>query len=165
MATPLSVTHQTFLYLHFYRVFSIYEGVINYGLVTKAKLAGPLICIKDTGKLRNQQVEKSQIVLIHVKYIILWQLIHGCKYCFIDNSNKLCLLVSGTFWLKKEWLGRQMNLEETVYGLELVCPFLRHMQLHHTDRCICIVSYSIVEERNYSHYKWHTLCHVEILCV
>ena len=36
----------------------------TYGPLMMAKLAGPLVSVKDTGKVQNQRVAKSQIVLI-----------------------------------------------------------------------------------------------------
>ena len=80
-------------------------------------LVGPLMGIKDPGKVRNQRVAKSRIVLIpflilnliFVKKCIPRQLIHECRYCSINNTNELHLLVSKAFWVKKESTGGQFS--------------------------------------------------------
>ena len=36
----------------------------------------------------------------HTKYIP-WQLSHGSSYCFLKNTNKLCLFISSTLLVKK----------------------------------------------------------------
>ena len=101
-----------------------------YGLLTIAILVGPLMSVKDPGNVRNRRVAKSRIVLripilILVKTFIPRQLVHGCKYCSINNTNELRLLVSMCFWVKKGIDGRINQFEKnTVYGLELVCSYL-----------------------------------------
>ena len=90
-----------------------------YGLLTMAVLVGPLISVKDPSKVWNQQVAKSRIVcipiLILIKKFIPWQLIHGCRYCSINNNNELCLLVS-TAWVKKELTGGQISSKKQYTG-------------------------------------------------
>ena len=84
--------------------------------------------VEDPGKVQNQPVAKSQIVLIPiililVKTFIPRQLIHGYRYCFINNTNEL----------RQHLLSKRKNQQEdksvqkiTVYGLELVCSYLCH---------------------------------------
>ena len=72
-----------------------------------AILAGMLIGVKDPGKVRNWRVPNSRIVLlildfihiIPVKTFIPGQLIHGCRYSFINNTNKFHLILSMCFWV------------------------------------------------------------------
>ena len=83
---------------------------IIYVLLAMAMLDGPLIDVKDLGKVRNRRVAKLQIVLVIIIIIIIilvkkfipWQLIHGCRYCSLNNTNELRLLVSSAFWVKKK---------------------------------------------------------------
>ena len=89
-----------------------------YGLRTMAMLVGPLMAVNDPGKVRNRRVAKSRIVLlliiilILVKTFIPRQLIHGCRYCSINNTNELRLLVSTCFWVKKGIDGRTNRFEK-----------------------------------------------------
>ena len=76
-------------------------------------LVGPLMGIKDPGKVRNWRVAKLQIL---VKQFVSQQLIHGCTYCSINKTNELHLLMSMCFWIKKESTGRQISSKNTVYG-------------------------------------------------
>ena len=80
---------------------------------------------------KNRRVAKSQIVLVIIlileKKFVPWQLIHGCRYCSINNTNELRLLVSSAFWVKKELTGGQISSKrKTGDGLKLVCLFLCH---------------------------------------
>ena len=77
-----------------------------YGLLMMAMLyiVGPLMAIKDPGKVWNRPVAKSRsvlllviIILILIKKFIPRQLIHGCRYPSINNTNKLRLLVNRAF--------------------------------------------------------------------
>ena len=93
-----------------------------YGLRTMAMLVGPLMDVKDPGKVRNRRVAKSRIVflpiiliLILVKKFIPRKLIHGCRYCSINNTNELRLLVSSAFWVKKGIDGRTNQFEKQQY--------------------------------------------------
>ena len=68
-----------------------------------AKLAGLLMGVKNT----TLASRKSQIVLILilVKKFIQRQVSHGSngsKYCFINNTNELRLLISSAFSVKKD---------------------------------------------------------------
>ena len=110
-----------------------------------AMLAGPLIFVKNPGKVRNWRVTKLRTVvfllliitlhLILVKTFISLQLIHGCRYMYCDintcNTNELHLLVSMFFWVK-EGIDRRTNLFEkkTAYGFELVCSYFWHKHYH-----------------------------------
>ena len=63
------------------------------------------------------------------KSFIPRQLIHGCRYCSLNNANKLRLLVSTCFWVKKkkEYLRVDKSFRKnTVYGLKIVCSYLCH---------------------------------------
>ena len=64
-----------------------------------AMLVGPLMVVKDPGKIRNRRVAKSRIflipifiILILVKKFVPRQLVHGCRYCSINNTNELVVL-------------------------------------------------------------------------
>ena len=111
-----------------------------YGLLTMAMLVGPLMGVKDPGKVQNRRVAESRIVLLIlllliillVKTFISRQLIHGCRCCSINNTNELCLLVSSAFWVKKDRREDKSVRKATVYGLELVCSSLRPN--HYTTR-------------------------------
>ena len=69
-----------------------------------AKLAELLLDVRDTGKVRNQKVSKSRIVLIPILILILLkmyiprQLSHDTRHCSINNTNELHLPVSSAFW-------------------------------------------------------------------
>ena len=54
-----------------------------YGLIPMAKLVEPLVCVRNTGKLPNRKVLKSQIVLVLVLVLI------------VDLDKKLCSYNSG----------------------------------------------------------------------
>ena len=52
--------------------FGAYEGLFMiYIVLTMAMLVGLLMDVKDPGKVRNQRVEKSQIVLVIIIIIII----------------------------------------------------------------------------------------------
>ena len=76
------------------------------------------------GKVRNRRVAKSRIVLIPILILILLilakkfvplQFIRGCRYCFVNNTNKLRLLVSMCFWVEEGMEGRTNQVEKTLY--------------------------------------------------
>ena len=67
---------------------------LTFGLLMMAELAGPLVCVKDIGKIRNQWVEKC------LNWFIPWQLSHGSRYCSINNTNKFHILVSSGLLIK-----------------------------------------------------------------
>ena len=68
------------------------------------------------------------LILILVKKFISQQLIHGYRYCSINNPSKMRLLVSRAFWVKKESIVGQIILKrKTAYAwLELVSSILPH---------------------------------------
>ena len=72
-----------------------------YCLLIMAMLVGLLMEIKDAGKVRNRWVAKSLFfsipILILVRKFIPQQLIHGSRYCSMNNTNEWCLLVSMSF--------------------------------------------------------------------
>ena len=90
-----------------------------YGLLSMAMLVGTLMGVKDPGKVRNRRVAKSRIVLIPililVKKFVPRQLIQGCRYCSMNNTNELRLLVSTCFWVKKESTGGRISSKKTMY--------------------------------------------------
>ena len=53
-------------------------------------------------------------------------LIRGCRYCSINDTNELHLLVSMSFWVKKKTIATEDKSvrKTTVYSLELVCSYL-----------------------------------------
>ena len=114
-AVPLAILLFNQLYLHKNAEFSAYEGYLSY-----------------TGKVRNRRAAKSQIVLllliiiILVKTFILRQLIHGCRYCSINSTNQLRLLVSSDFWVKKESTGGQISSKNYSIRARLVCSYFRN---------------------------------------
>ena len=69
-----------------------------------AKLAEPLMDVRNTGKVPNWKVAKSRIVLILVlgKSFALEYLSRDSKFHSKNNTNKLHLLVSSTFSGSKE---------------------------------------------------------------
>ena len=54
----------------------------------------------------------SYYFYILVKMFIPLQPIHGCRYCSINNTNELSLLMSMCFWLKKGINGRANQFEK-----------------------------------------------------
>ena len=99
------ITHQMFISPPLRGIQHLWR--LTYDLLMVAKLAGPLMGVKDTSKLQNRRVAKLYIVvvllcLIFVNYFIPRQLSHGSRYCFINNTNELCLLISSAFWRKKK---------------------------------------------------------------
>ena len=54
-------------------------------------------------------------IFIFVKNFIPQQLIHECRYCSINNTNELHLLVSMCFWVKKGIDGRTNQFEKQQY--------------------------------------------------
>ena len=89
----------------------------TYGLLTMAMLVRPLMDRKDPGKVQNRRVAKSRIFFLLIILIIILvktlfharQLIHGCRYCSMNNTNELRLLVSMCFWVKKKSTGGQIS--------------------------------------------------------
>ena len=80
------------------------------------------------------------------------QLIHGCKYCSIINTNELSLLMSMCFWLKKESMGGQISLKNnSIWGQTSV--FISSPQpLPHTDGWIASFYIALFNLRNYGNY-------------
>ena len=94
-----------------------------HGLLTMAMLVGQLMGVKDPSKARNQRVAKSRIVLISIVIPLILivvkkfgprQLIHGCIYCSVNNTNESRLLVSMCFWVNKGIDGRTNQFEKTL---------------------------------------------------
>ena len=75
------------------------------GLLLMAKLAKPLMDVRNAGKVQNRKVAKSQIVLIPIliliKKFIARQPSHDTKHCSINKTNKVHLLVGRAFWVEK----------------------------------------------------------------
>ena len=55
-----------------------YTCTCIYGLLTMAMLVGPLMGIKDPGKVRNRRVAKSRIVLLIL--ILVKSLLHDSSF-------------------------------------------------------------------------------------
>ena len=97
-----------------------------YGQLTMAMLVGPLMDVKGPGKVWNQRVAKSRIVLIIlilVRKFVWRQLIHGCRYRSTNNTNELRLLVSMCFWVNKESTGGRISSKKHCLWL---CLYLHH---------------------------------------
>ena len=60
MAAPLNVLRYEHLYLCLNVGLQLHEGLLIF--LMKAKLAEPLVCIEDTGKVQNRRTTKSRIV-------------------------------------------------------------------------------------------------------
>ena len=69
-----------------------------------------------SGKIAN--FSSSFLILILVKTFVPRQLICGCtcRYCSINNTNKLRLLVSMYFWVKKESTGGRVSSKKHCTG-------------------------------------------------
>ena len=78
------------------------------------------------GKIANCSYSYSYSYSYSRKKFIQRQLIHGCRYCSTNNTNKMRLLMSMCFWVEKGIDWRTNQLKNTVYELELVCSYLRH---------------------------------------
>ena len=92
-------------------------------------LVGPLMDVKEFVKVRNRQVTKSRIVLIRIPLILVKkfvprQLIRECRYCSLNNTNELRLLVRTCFWVKEGIDVRTNQVEKTLYtGYNYGVPF------------------------------------------
>ena len=133
-----------------------------YGLITMSMLIGALMGIKDPGKVQNWRVAKSRIVLllliiiisilILVKKFIPRPLIHGCKYCSINNTNKLRLLMNMCFWVKKESTGGQISsTNNNIQGWTSVFLSLPPLPPH-TDEWIASFYIAFFNSRKYGNY-------------
>ena len=94
---------------------------MEYGVLLMAMLARPLMDVKDTGKVHvwNRWMPKSRIVLILlVERFSPRQLSHGSRYCYINSTNDLRLLVSMAFWIKKnQWEDKSVQKKQQYTGL------------------------------------------------
>ena len=66
-------------------------GMLIYGLLTMAMLVKPLMGVKDSGKVRNQRVAKSQIVLLLIiifllNLILLRKFFHDSSFMDVDTA-------------------------------------------------------------------------------
>ena len=104
-----------------------------------AKLTGPLMGVNDAGKVWNQKVAKSQIVLIllllvlPVKYFIPPYLSHGSRYYSTNSMNELRLLISSAFQVNKNrpshtlpysWLVSQLIYYRPYTGVSVSSPLI-----------------------------------------
>ena len=87
----------------------------------------------------NQASGKSRVFLLPIPLLIILaktfiprKLIHRSRYCSINNTNQLRLLVSMCFCVKKNQQEDKSVRKTTVYGLKLVCSYFRPN--HYTTR-------------------------------
>ena len=117
-----------------------------------AILAGSLMGVKDPDKVRNQRVAKSQIVLIILVKQLPQQLIHGCKYCSINNTSELCLLVSTIFGVKKNQRDGQISSKNNSIQARTSVFISSPQPLPLTDDWIESFYIALFKSRNYGNY-------------
>ena len=70
------------------------------------------------------------------KKVISRQLIHGCRYCCINHTNELRLLMSMCFWVKKESEGGQIRSKNNSKRARTSVFIFPQQPLDHTDNWI-----------------------------
>ena len=122
-------------------------------------LLGLLIGANDHGKVQNRRVAKLRIVLLLIIILIILvtkfvprQLIHGCRYCSINDTNELRLFVSMCFGVKKESTGGQISLKNNCLQTRTSVFVSSPQPLHHTDNWIASSYLAFFKVRNYGNY-------------
>ena len=105
----------------------------------------------------NWRVAKLWIVLIIlnlilVKKFIPRQLLHGCRYCCINNTNELSLLVNTCFCVKKESTGGQISSKKQCIRIRTSVFVSSPQPLHHMNEWIASFNITLFKLRNYGNY-------------
>ena len=103
--------------------------------------------------VRRPWIVPIRFNLIHVQKFIQRQLIHRCRYCFINNTKELRVLVSMCFWVKKGINGRTNQFEKKHCIWAQTSVFVSSPQpLNHTDNWIVSFYFALFKSRNYGNY-------------
>ena len=86
------------------------------------------------------------------KKLIQRQLIHGCRYCSVYNTNELHLLVSICFWVKEGIDGRTNQVEKHCKRGRTRVFVSSSEELQHTDEWIASFYIALFKTRNYGYY-------------
>ena len=125
MPTMLSVhaLHVEWSYL-FPNVNIISYERITYSLLTMEKLIGPPVCVKNTGKVRNQWVGKCQFVVILFILVYKWSLYSTSSLSNLFDKKWIHVMTDYLIYMK---------IDEKQYCHEIVCSFLYYKPSYKTD--------------------------------
>ena len=136
------------------------SSVLMKGLLLMAMLVGLLMCVKDASRAQNRWVEKSWIVLliifiliILVKKVIPWQLIHECDTALcIYNTKELRLFMFSALEVKKESTGGQPSLKNNSMRSRTSVLVSLPQPLPHTNEWIALFYIALFKSSNYGNY-------------
>ena len=123
-------------------------------------IVGSLMGVKDLGKVYTKPasgkiVNCSYSCKIVYFTIVSRQLIHGCRYCSMNNTNELRLLVSSACLLgKKESTGGQISSKKKSIRARTSVLVSSSQPLPHTDDCLSsfYIAIALFKSRKYGNY-------------